>query len=568
MIVWGGADQNTSFNSGGRYNPSTNTWMATATSNVPAARFDHTAVWTGSEMIVWGGYDFLNSSYFDTGGKYDPVTDSWTATSTTNAPHGRATHTAVWTGTEMIIWGGFNVNPGHLNTGGRYNPDTDSWTATNTTSAPESRSYHSAIWTGSEMIVWGGYDYTLGSLNSGGRYNPNTDNWINTGNNDAPDSREGHTAIWTGSEMIVWGGAGCPYANCFLNTGGRYIPGTDSWTATSTANAPSGRTSHTAVWTGNEMVVWGGVDDFGSALTGGKYNPGLDSWTPTSTTDAPSARSSHTAVWTGNEMIIWGGVGGNVQLDTRGRHNASPASPPTPTPTPTPVPPLNTGARYYPGTDSWIATSTTNAPTGRAGHSAVWTGSEMIVWGGVGCNLDCLLSTGGRYNPRSDSWTPTNITNAPVPRTDHTGVWSGAEMIVWGGRGLIGNAFNSGGRYNPDADSWMPTSTTNAPDVRYFHTAVWTGDEMIIWGGATPTNLNDGGRYNPSTDAWMLTTTTNAPDYRFSHSAVWTGNEMIVWGGAIEGNNGVASTGGRYCAQSRSRPTPTPRPRPTPHPRP
>ena len=27
----------------------------------------------------------------------------------------------------------------------------------------------------------------------------------------------------------------------FLNTGGRYNPGTDSWTATSTTNAPSAR---------------------------------------------------------------------------------------------------------------------------------------------------------------------------------------------------------------------------------------------------------------------------------------------------------------------------------------
>ena len=33
--------------------------------------------------------------------------------------------------------------------------------------------------------------------------------------------------------------------------------------------------------------------------------------------------------------------------------------------------------------DTWTATSTTNAPTGRCGHTAVWTGSEMIVWGGV-----------------------------------------------------------------------------------------------------------------------------------------------------------------------------------------
>ena len=32
--------------------------------------------------------------------------------------------------------------------------------------------------------------------------------------------------------------------------------------------------------------------------------------------------------------------------------------------------------------DNWAATSTINAPTGRYEHTAVWTGSEMIVWGG------------------------------------------------------------------------------------------------------------------------------------------------------------------------------------------
>jgi len=45
-----------------------------------------------------------------------------------------------------------------------------------------------------------------------------------------------------------------------LNTGGRYDPGTDSWTATNTTNAPSARALHTAIWTGSEMIVWGGTD--------------------------------------------------------------------------------------------------------------------------------------------------------------------------------------------------------------------------------------------------------------------------------------------------------------------
>jgi hypothetical protein len=39
----------------------------------------------------------------------DCADDAWTATSTTEAPDGRIDHTAVWTGSEMIVWGGLMV---------------------------------------------------------------------------------------------------------------------------------------------------------------------------------------------------------------------------------------------------------------------------------------------------------------------------------------------------------------------------------------------------------------------------------------------------------------------------
>ena len=72
----------------------------------------------------------------------------------------------------------------------------------------------------------------------------------------------------------------------------------NTWTATSTAGAPSGRRSHTAVWTGSEMIMWGGYD--GTDLdTGGKYNPSTDSWTPTShrpTPPRPGMISPHCGV--------------------------------------------------------------------------------------------------------------------------------------------------------------------------------------------------------------------------------------------------------------------------------
>src|SRR5690348_9883147 len=98
----------------------------------------------------------------------------------------------------------------------------------------------------------------------------------------------------------------------------------------------------------------------------------------------------------------------------------------------------------------------------------------MIIWGGG--DGPTYFNTGGRYNPATDTWTSTSTINAPDPRSSHTAVWTGTEMIIWGGV-----LFNTGGRYNPDTDSWISTSTTNAPSARYVHTAVWTGSEMIVW---------------------------------------------------------------------------------------
>ena len=173
--------------------------------------------------------------------------------------------------------------------------------------------------------------------------------------------------------------------------------------------------------------------------------------------------------------------------------------------------------------DTWTATSTTNAPEARTGHTAVWTGSEMIVWGG-----GSGFNTGGRYNPSTDSWAAT-AGNAPSARVGHTAVWSGSEMIVWGGLDDTIHFFNDGGRYNPVTNSWTTTNTTNAPDGRSNHTAVWTGSEMIVWGGGNSSMpvLNTGGRYNPIGDNWVTTSTTNAPDARNVHTAVWTGTDRL-----------------------------------------
>jgi N-acetylneuraminic acid mutarotase len=370
------------------------------------------------------------------------------------------------------------------------------------------------------------------------------DTWMAINTIGAPDARWGHTAIWTGSEMIIWGGSFLHNGYHFFNTGGRYDPATDSWTATSTTNAPIARWLHTAVWTGSEMIVWGGGDNTDFLSTGGRYDPINDRWVATDTTNAPEARVHHTAVWTGNQMVVWGGYD-YVHGD------------------------FNTGGRYDPSTDSWTATDTTNAPEARWDHNAEWTGSEMIVWGGT--NDTIYLNTGGRYNPAADSWTPTDVPNDVLGRVDHTAIWSGSEMIVWGGVDSAFNYTNTGGRYNPSTDGWIPTTTVNAPSPRAQHTAIWTGSEMIIWGGVfccPAIDFTTGGRYNAGTDSWTATSTANAPFGRYAHTAVWTGSEMIVWGGYNYELQVFFNTGGRYCVPSAPTPTPTPTATLTPTPTP
>jgi N-acetylneuraminic acid mutarotase len=310
-------------------------------------------------------------------------------------------------------------------------------------------------------------------------------------------------AVWTGSEMIVWGPVGGG-----TTAGGRYKPATNTWTPVSLTNAPEQRTECTAVWTGSEMIVWGGffTSQAYTLNTGGRYNPATNSWTAMSTIGAPRARARHTAVWTGTEMIVWGGSADYYTTD------------------------FIDGGRYNPATNTWTAIPYThpNTPSVRGNHNAIWTGGEMIVWGGTGAGS---LNTGGRYDPAANRWTAMTTTGAPQARNNASVVWTGSEMIVWGGFG--GSNLNTGGRYNPATNSWTAVSTTGAPRARYRHTAVWTGSEMIVWGGNTSSFYNDGGRYNPAADSWMAVTTAGAPAGRHSHTAVWTGTEMIVWGGLV-----------------------------------
>lgn len=288
-------------------------WRPTSTMGAPSPRYGHGAVWTGREAIVWGGRaeQASGGASLGDGARYDPAADEWTgALATAGAPAPRNGHVMVWTGREVIVWGGQGDGPGHLGDGARYDPARDRWRPMSAAGAPSPRETAAAAWTGTELVVWGG-SAAGAPLPDGARYDPASDTWRPMSVAGAPAARTRAAAAFTGSELVVfggWSGAG------LLATGGRYDPVADVWTGPlPTDGAPAARELATAIWTGAELVVWGGgaLASPYSLPDGGRWRP-AEGWvgvTSRQLSGVGSQRLGHAAAWTGAEMIVWGGAG-------------------------------------------------------------------------------------------------------------------------------------------------------------------------------------------------------------------------------------------------------------------
>lgn len=354
-----------------------------------------------------------------------------------NAPTGREHHTGVWTGEDFIVWGGF-TRTGETSTGGRYDHVLDEWLPTSANKALDPRFGHTAVWDGRNMLVWGGAVSvgrragTFAHYNDGAAYNPETDKWERLTLQGAPSARFMHTAVWTGQEMIIWGGARQVGGNTyeFLNDGAAYNPKTKTWRKLATINAPFARFGHTAVYLPapiNKMMVWGGqaLDRNGQVQIsdqGGVYDVTSHSWQATSVKGAPTPRTNHSMVSTGERVIVWGGTGYSDQG----------------------VRALNSGAIYNPKDNSWAALPVSNAPYARDGHAAVWTGSHMLIFGGRnpvavepeenGKGIEAY-QTLGLFDLQKGEWSTPIISDVWMDRRFGAAVWTGHELVIWGGAG-------------------------------------------------------------------------------------------------------------------------------------
>ncbi|MBX2810924.1 MAG: DUF4215 domain-containing protein [Myxococcales bacterium] len=331
----------------------------------------------------------------------------------------------------------------------------------------------------------------------------------------------GSSSVQAGTEILFFGGG--KEGEQVVANGVVYDLETSTWSSMSTTNAPGARTKHTAVWTGEEMIVFGG---YGSGVTktplsdGACYNPTTDTWTALEVPETVGARAEHTAVWTGEEMIVFGGVG-----------NSDPLAPRL----------LQDGYRYRPDAppdDQWVPVNSPSNYSPRRGHVAVWTGDHMIVHGGATLDLDPNRSQRNlhetfRFEPEDDKWM---LLEDPLlqERHGHGVVWTGEEMIFFGGYtleddGIVEVAISGGSRFDPGTGEWTDLPPGGeAPTARVRPGMVFADGVLMVIGGQELFDPVVGSQLRLSEDRWQRMVDEGAPQVSKVAHAFWTGTLLFV----------------------------------------
>lgn len=315
---------------------------------------------------------------------------------------GRVFPVVVWTGNEVVVWGGEKPSEGAWHAdGAAFNPTIGTWR--DLAESPLSpRSQHVAVWTGEEVIV------CCGRIQGGGAssaaYDPLSDEWREI---EAPPIRPSFAeAVWTGDEMLVFGGvSGGGTANLVGATA--YDPTTDSWRRL--ADLPYGLERTADATMGDGVVYAWPSSSQGSRPNPLEYDIAADEWSSLPDPPAPSP-SSPSVVWTGDLLFAYGAGPGSA---------------------------VGIAMVYDPTDHTWrVAQRSPLDPVSPsegtdASQKAAWADGEVYIWTGwVGTDWDEPITRVVAYDPSVDSWR--ELEPAPVQAQ---GLWH--EPIIWTGSQLI-----------------------------------------------------------------------------------------------------------------------------------
>lgn len=310
------------------------------------------------------------------------------------------------------------------------------------------------------------------------------------------NARMGPSGVWTGSEVIIWGGyhssgsIGRPETG-YPRSGAAYTRYGDDWRAIAKAPIP-GRYAHLAGWTGREMIIWGGYTENwrqGTPPVGAAYNPRTDRWRTIA--QAPLRwGQTRTSTMTDSEWV--------VAITTKREIVV---------------------AAYDPAADSWrLLPPVPGAPTEQ--NQLVWTDVELVYLNGheemfrlAKGAATWERSIGGSFGPQA-VWTGSEL--FAVPRyndgslaryDDAEGEWQsipgppleGARLIWTGTHALlIADHEAPSYLYNPATEVWLELSWPQRLSIEN-HVSVWADDQLVEWGG-----WSGGDGAQPTDAGWAL----------------------------------------------------------------
>jgi hypothetical protein len=178
--------------------------------------------------------------------------------------------------------------------------------------------------------------------------------------------------------------------------------------------------------------------------------------------------------------------------------------------------------------------------------AVVWTGRQLVYWGGASHPPVRTHADGAAFNPATNRW----ATLPPAPEGqqhleghDGLAVWTGREVLAWGGWTIpdpvaAPNVATpaDGVAHDPARRTWRRLPRPPLP-LRYVSTnqwVLWTGRELLA--GGVEQGAGGGvvvGAYDPATNRWRLLPRsprlTGGPDYLQARTAMWAGTRLLVW---------------------------------------
>ncbi len=206
----------------------------------------------------------------------------------------------ICTGTDIYLY--YVINPSDNFIGfAKYNLNSKTWTALseNSNNAPDriTASGMAMVWTGTEILFYGGDNFVY-------RFNPTTEVWSKTLGSNNPGAIYGPSGIWTGTEFIIWGGNKTGVGT--VNIGYKFNPISNLWNEISTLNAPQARIGHNAFWNGTHMCILGGQTNLNDSFLY-KYQPAMNTWTTQKMINYPESRFNFGLIKVNNEVLVFGG---------------------------------------------------------------------------------------------------------------------------------------------------------------------------------------------------------------------------------------------------------------------